>query len=67
MGRCRDVVDCASYNQYIAIIKERLTRDLKRAYPEAEIDSTNGSIKKGKNGMLGVRYRKWYGDYKQSV
>ncbi|MCD8075377.1 MAG: ATP-binding protein [Lachnospiraceae bacterium] len=34
----RDVADCASYSQYIAIIKRRLTRDLKRAYPEAEID-----------------------------
>jgi len=34
----RDVADCTSYKQYIAIIKKRLTRDLKRAFPEAEID-----------------------------
>ncbi|MCD7766179.1 MAG: AAA family ATPase, partial [Lachnospiraceae bacterium] len=34
----KDVADCASYNQYIAIIKKRLTRDLKKTYPEAEID-----------------------------
>ncbi|MCD8398462.1 MAG: ATP-binding protein [Lachnospiraceae bacterium] len=34
----KDVADCTSYNQYIAIIKKRLTRDLKKAYPEAEID-----------------------------
>ncbi|MCD7814818.1 MAG: ATP-binding protein [Lachnospiraceae bacterium] len=34
----RDVSDCTSYKQYIEIIKKRLTRDLKRVFPEAEID-----------------------------
>ncbi len=35
----RDVADCGSYAQYITTIKNRLTRDLKTAYPDAEIDS----------------------------
>ncbi|MCD7884721.1 MAG: ATP-binding protein [Lachnospiraceae bacterium] len=34
----RDVVNCTSYEQYISIIKKRLMRDLKKTYPDAEID-----------------------------
>jgi len=34
----RDVANCTSYEQYITIIRKRLTRDLKKKYPDAEID-----------------------------
>ncbi|MCD8105738.1 MAG: ATP-binding protein [Lachnospiraceae bacterium] len=34
----RDVSECSSYTQYIMKIKKRLIRDLRRAYPDVEID-----------------------------
>ncbi|MCD8397221.1 MAG: ATP-binding protein [Lachnospiraceae bacterium] len=34
----RAVEECESYKQYITTIKKRLVRDLKRAYPDVEID-----------------------------
>ncbi|MCD7814163.1 MAG: ATP-binding protein [Lachnospiraceae bacterium] len=33
----RDVSECSSYKEYITIIKKRLIRDLKKAYPNADI------------------------------
>ncbi|MCD7955326.1 MAG: ATP-binding protein [Lachnospiraceae bacterium] len=35
----RAVEECESYKQYITTIKKRLVRDLKRAYPDVEIDA----------------------------